>query len=68
MKTVEAVAFLGGLMLFFVVFLSALSAYSKASACNPKTIEVRRLREGSWLICLDFMLILAILAWRSWVG
>lgn len=65
MNIIEAIAFLGVLMLFFVICLSALANSSKVPAQNPATGEKRQAMQGSWLILLDFLLILAILVWRA---
>jgi hypothetical protein len=64
MNIIQSVAFLGGCLLFFVVSTSALSAYSKMLEHNRRAEETRRSWEGSWLIVLDFSLILLILVWR----
>jgi len=61
----QATAILSALMLFFVLALALLSAYSQALPGNPTTEESRRSREGLWLILLAFLFILAILVWRS---
>ncbi len=65
METLKAMAFLSTLLLFFVVSLSVLSAFSKMLAQNPKTEEARRSWEGSRLILLIFLLMLGILVWRA---
>ena len=65
MDTLKAIAFLGTLLLFFVVSLSVLSAFSKMLAQNAKTEEARRSCEGSWLIVLVFLSTLVILVWRA---
>lgn len=64
MNTIKAAPFFGALVVFFVVSTSALSAYSKVLGRNGASEETRRSREGSWLIMLDFLLILLILVWR----
>jgi hypothetical protein len=64
MNTIEATAILGALILVLVVSLSALSAYSKVPGQNGMTEEARRSWEGSYLILLNFLLILLILVWR----
>ena len=66
MDTLEAIAFLGTLLLFCVAYLSGLSAFSKTPVQNARTEEARRLWEGSWLIVLVFLSTLAILVWRVW--
>jgi cadmium resistance protein CadD (predicted permease) len=65
METLKTMAFLSTLLLFFVVSLSVLSAFSKRLAQNPKTEEARRSWEGSRLILLVFLLMLGILVWRA---
>jgi hypothetical protein len=55
---------LGVPILFLVASLSALSAYSKMLGRNGTAEETRRSWEGSWLIPLDFLLVLLILVWR----
>ena len=65
MDTLEAIAFLGTLLLFFVVSLSGLSAFSKTPGQNAKTEEARRSCEGSRLIVLVFLSTLVILVWRA---
>jgi hypothetical protein len=64
MDTIEAMAFLGALMLFLVVTFSALSAFSKMLAQKVITEESRRRWEGGCLMLLDFLMILAVLVWR----
>lgn len=66
MDTLEAIAFLGTLLLFCVVYLSGLSAFSQTPVQNARTEEARRLCEGSWLIVLAFLSTLVILVWRVW--
>ena len=66
MDALEAIAFLGTLLLFCVVYLSGLSAFSKTPVQNAKTEEARRLYEGNWLIVLVFLSTLVILVWRVW--
>jgi ABC-type Fe3+ transport system permease subunit len=61
----QAIANLSAIMLFFVVALCLLSAYSQALPGDATTEESRRSREGLWLILLAFLFILAILVWRS---
>jgi NADH:ubiquinone oxidoreductase subunit 6 (subunit J) len=65
MNIAETMAFLGALMLFFVVSLSVLPAFSKMMARNAKTEEARRSWEGGCLIWLVFLLMLAIVVWRA---
>jgi hypothetical protein len=64
MHAISAVVVVGAFFLFFVVSRSVLSAFSKMPGHNGRTEEPRQLREGSWLIGLDFLLILLILVWR----
>jgi hypothetical protein len=64
MNAIQSAAFLGAFLLLFVVSTSALSFYSKMAGDNGRTEETRRSREGSWLIILNFLLILLILVWR----
>ena len=65
MNTIGAIAMLGGLMLVFVVGLSALSAAPKTLTDQVPTDEARRLREGKWLLLLDSVLVAVILFWRA---
>jgi NADH:ubiquinone oxidoreductase subunit 6 (subunit J) len=65
MDTLEAIAFLGTLLLFLVVSLSVLSAFSEMLVENAKTEETRRSWEGGFLISLVFLLTLVILVWRA---
>jgi hypothetical protein len=65
MNIIEAILFLGALLLFFVICLSALASFSKVPAQNPATREKRQAIQGRWLILLNFLLILAILVWRA---
>lgn len=65
MDTLKAIAFLGTLLLFFVVSLSVLSAFSKMLAQNAKTEEAPRSWEGGYLTLLVFLSTLAILVWRA---
>ncbi len=60
----EATVFLGGLVLFFVLCLSTLSAFSKMPAPSPSIMESRELWETGCLITMAFLLILALLLWR----
>jgi hypothetical protein len=60
MNTIKAVAFLGTVTLLF----ASLAALPEMLAHKTDTEQARRLREGSLLIWLDFLLILAILIWR----
>lgn len=64
MNNIEAIAILGAPIFFFVACLSALSASSRMLTQNAAKEEERRSCEGSWLIWLNFLLILAILVWR----
>jgi NADH:ubiquinone oxidoreductase subunit 6 (subunit J) len=65
MDILEILVFLGALMLFFVVSLSILSAFSKVLAQNAAVSEkTRRSREGGCLMFLTFVSMLAILVWR----
>jgi len=63
MNAIKAVAFLGTVTLLFAS-LAALPPFAKMLAHKTDTEQARRLREGSLLIWLDFLLILAILIWR----
>lgn len=65
MDILESLLFLAALMLLFVVSLGALSAFSKILAQNPEAEEARRSQEGGCLILMIFLLILAVLIWRS---
>lgn len=65
MEISEATAFLGALMLVFFVCLFGLAAYSKTSEFGAMTVEARRSKEGVYLILLTFLIVLAILVWRS---
>lgn len=63
MITVKAVALLGTATLFFAS-VAALSVFAKTLAHKTSAEEAQRQWEGSLLIWLDFLLILAILIWR----
>ena len=65
MNIIEAILFLGALLLFFVICLSALANSSKVPAQNPAKVEKTRAMQGRWLIPLNFLMILAILVWRA---
>ncbi len=65
MDTIEPLLFLAALMLFFVVSLTALSAFSRMLAQRAKTEEVRRSWEGGCLVLLACLLMLLILIWRT---
>ena len=62
MNAIKAVAFLGTVTLLFAS-LAAVPVFAEL-AHKTDTEQARRLREGSLLIWLDFLLILAILIWR----
>jgi hypothetical protein len=63
MNTIKAVTFLGTVTLLFAS-PAALPVFAETLAHKIDTEQARRLREGSLLIWLDFLLILAILIWR----
>jgi hypothetical protein len=65
MEIAEAIAFLGVLMLSFFVCLFGLSAYSEPSTFDAMTVEARRSRQRGCLILLNFLMLLAMLVWRS---
>ena len=65
MNTIGAIAFLGTLILVFVVGLSALSAASKTLVEKVPTDEARRSWEGKCLLLLDSVLVLVVLYWRA---
>jgi uncharacterized membrane protein (DUF485 family) len=65
MDTIELLLFVAVLMLFFVVSLAALSAFSRMLAQKAKTDETRRSWEGGCLILLACLLMLLILIWRA---
>jgi hypothetical protein len=65
MNILEAILVLGALLLVFVICLSALANSSKVPAQTPATEGKRRAMQCRWLILLDFLLILAILVWRT---
>ena len=67
MDIIKTIAFLGTIILFFVLGVSTLSASSEsveALAEDAMTEERRKAREGGWLLVLNFLVILAILVWR----
>jgi protein-S-isoprenylcysteine O-methyltransferase Ste14 len=66
MDRIEPLLFVAALMLFFVVSLAALSAFSKMLAQKAKTDGARRSWEGGCLILLACLLMLLILIWRAW--
>jgi len=63
MNILAATAFLGLLMLFWVICLSGLSASSKMLAQSPGK-EVLRSRENVYLLWLAFLSTVVILIWR----
>jgi hypothetical protein len=63
MITTKTVALLGTATLLFAS-LAPLSVFVKMLARKTNTEEAQRQWEGSLLIWLDFLLILAILIWR----
>ena len=65
MHTLEAIAFVAALMLFFVVYLSTLAAFSRAPGQIRNREEMRRNWEGDHLIFLVFLATLAVLVWRA---
>ena len=66
-NSIAGVAFLAGLLLVFVLAVSALAAYSRARA-GELSPEAIRSRTGVYFIGVDFVLILAILLWRAGCG
>jgi uncharacterized membrane protein (DUF485 family) len=65
MDAIEPLLFLAALMLFFVVSLTVLSAFSRMLAQKAQTEEVRRSWEGGCLVLLACLLMLLILIWRA---
>lgn len=63
--TLQAIAFLAGLLLCFVFALSGLAAFSRLRAAEAEAEEAIWSREGICLVCLNFALILALLIWRA---
>jgi hypothetical protein len=63
MNTIKAVTLLGTVMLLFAS-PAALPVFAETLAHKTDTEQARTVREGSLLIWLDFLLILAILIWR----
>jgi len=64
MDTIQAVAFLGAVMLFFVLSLSVLCRFSEKLARAGTPFKVRRTCENRCLIVLVFLTLLVILLWR----
>jgi hypothetical protein len=64
MHLIEITAFMAALLLFFVISLSLLSAFSKVLAKQGMALEARRAWEGRLLIGLVFLSTLVILGWR----
>ncbi|GAB4540758.1 MAG: hypothetical protein Kow0063_30900 [Anaerolineae bacterium] len=63
MDTIEAIAYLGALMLFLVALFVLLE--SAGSPVRRPAEESGRLWRRSFLLWLDFVLVLAILVWRA---
>jgi hypothetical protein len=64
MQPLETMAFMGAMLLFFVVSLSALSAFSRMLAKMGQSAQARRSREGGCLLWLAFVWTLVLLVWR----
>jgi hypothetical protein len=64
MHPMETMAFMGAMLLLFIVSLSALSAFSRVLAQTGKSAQARRSWEGGCLLWLVFVWTLVLLVWR----